>query len=93
MKGQKLTLDHTLLLSQIEFHESIGILQHDLQHAVFASNLCNFLFDKSKAKWITLLHTFLNFTMAPRYMGKVIVNVIVNVTNDHCRRGVYLDSR
>lgn len=48
MKEENLTLNQTLFFGQTEFHESVGILQHDLQHAVFTVNLCDFLFDERR---------------------------------------------
>lgn len=54
MKEENLTLNQTLFFGQTEFHESVGILQHDLQHAVFTVNLCDFLFDEKQEK---ILHT------------------------------------
>lgn len=43
-----LTLNQTFLFAQTEVHESVGVLQQDLQHVVFAINLCDILFDTSK---------------------------------------------
>lgn len=76
MKSQKLTLDQCFLLGQTELHGSIGILQHDLQHAVFAINLCNFLVKKRQ---VEILYTSdMDFSLSHnspscRHMGKVTI--------------------
>lgn len=42
----KLTLNQTLLFGQGEFQNSVGLIQLDLQNAVLAFDLCDFLFYK-----------------------------------------------
>lgn len=51
MKRQNLTLNQNFLLRPVEFRESIGILEQDLQQVVFPVHVCNFLFCQSNVEW------------------------------------------